>query len=99
MIALYPGRLNPSPVWYGALGLLGGWPGGRGSVPHQATSALLASSAHSSAGSTAHLVRYVPGRVPWPVFSRPILAPGSVTPEAGATPTPPSPRWWVRPTS
>jgi hypothetical protein len=24
MIALYPGRLNPSPVWYGALGLLGG---------------------------------------------------------------------------
>ena len=23
MIALYPGRLNPSPVWYGALGLLG----------------------------------------------------------------------------
>ena len=24
MIALYPDRLNPSPVWYGALGLLGG---------------------------------------------------------------------------
>jgi len=23
MIELYPGRLNPSPVWYGALGLLG----------------------------------------------------------------------------
>jgi hypothetical protein len=23
MIALYPDRLNPSPVWYGALGLLG----------------------------------------------------------------------------
>ena len=23
MIALYPSRLNPSPVWYGALGLLG----------------------------------------------------------------------------
>jgi hypothetical protein len=23
MIALYPDRLNPGPVWYGALGLLG----------------------------------------------------------------------------
>jgi hypothetical protein len=24
MIQLYPDRLNPGPVWYGALGLLGG---------------------------------------------------------------------------